>query len=78
MSLFFRLNGGSVHHSAAGEGGGGGGGPEGGRAEGAGQVPPDLQHQQGDEEGGASLWQGGQGGEGVRAGVRLRVHLVHY
>ena len=56
----------AIHHPTA---GGRGGGTQGGRAEGAGPLPPHLQHLQGDEEGGAPLWQGGQGGQGVCAGV---------
>ena len=56
----------AIHHPAA---GGRGGGAQGGGAEGAGPLPPHLQHLQGDEEGCAPLGQGGQGGQGVRAGV---------
>ena len=65
----------AIHHPTA---GGGGRGAKGGGAEGAGQVPPHLQHLQGDEEGGAPLGQGGQRGQGVRAGVCQRVHLIHH
>ena len=78
MKMTFQSHYGRSVHYSAGPGRGGGGRPQGRGVEGAGQVPAYLQHLQGHEEGRAPVWQSGQGGQGVCAGMCLRVHLIYH